>query len=250
MAVSDTDRLDQVAVGPNGELMLVMIEDRFCRGEGSAILDEEFRQKLNTYIHTIRSGYVRQLAQGSGILPGSSVEIVLYCAVEPSAEVKEMIKMVNSSFSSEQISIRWESSTADAVGGEAIEQALVNEAIELIGDRGGWDMALLWVNLVGEEWAAGVQVRQCDGSVENIGPSDLLLCLLAEHKRISYDEQAGAWLSGRISIVDAGRYMSRFSESELLEGAPSPSAADIVRELEIYPRATEAIPTWMDLQVG
>ncbi|MFJ9363143.1 hypothetical protein ACIRRA_01835 [Nocardia sp. NPDC101769] len=70
MSVREHDRIDQVAVGPDGRLLLAMTEDR-AYGEGSdAVLTEDFRRKLNAYLDIARSGQAHRIAAGTGAEEG------------------------------------------------------------------------------------------------------------------------------------------------------------------------------------
>ncbi|MGV9615913.1 hypothetical protein [Nocardia xishanensis] len=248
MTVGEHDRIDQVAVGPDGRLVLVMVEERSYREGDLAVLSEDFRQKLNSYVHAVRSGYAEELARERGLIEIAGVDIVLFCDTHPPGIVEQMIGWVNRELSNEGIAARWESWSPGAVGIDVIERALVTEAVEIIGS--GWDFALLWVTLVGSSGAAGVQVRRVDGTVVNVRPSEGLLQLLTEHKRASYDAETGTWLSGQISIADPDRYRAAFSNSEISEWMPSPSVDELRAEFTAFSRPDSAIPDWVRRQLS
>lgn len=171
------------------------------------------------------------------------MDFVLFTATQPSPRVLQMIDLVNRELASEGIGARWESSASEDVGLDVIERALVDQAVELIGE--GWDFALLWATVVGGDGAAGVQVRRVDGSVDNVRASETLLGLLAEHKRVSYDRVRGTWLSGRISIADSERYRAEFSTTEVPEWTPTPTPDALRAELTAFPRIAGEIPDWI-----
>ncbi|WP_431968236.1 hypothetical protein [Nocardia sp. bgisy134] len=248
MTVNEHDRIDQVSVGPDGRLALVMVEERSYRDGDVAVLCEDFRRKMNSYVHAVRSGYAEQLARERGLAEVAGVDIILFCDTQPPAVVEQIIGLVNRELSDEGIAARWESWAPDAVGIDVIERALVTEAVEMIGD--GWDFALLWVTVVGASGAAGVQVRRVDGTVDNVRPSEGLLQLLTEHKRASYDAETGTWLSGQISIADPDRYRAAFSNSEISEWMPSPSVDDLRAEFTAFSRPGSAIPDWVRRQLS
>ncbi|WP_278266243.1 hypothetical protein [Nocardia sp. AG03] len=129
-----------------------------------------------------------------------------------------------------------------------VEQALVTEVVELLGE--GWDFAVLWASLVGDEGSAGIQVRLQDGSVRNDRPSEMLLGLLSEHKRAAYEADDGTWLSLQISIAGRDRYETRCSNFELLDWVPVPVAEEFKRELAVHPRADDEVPGWMRQLLG
>ncbi|GAB0102432.1 hypothetical protein JMUB6875_14000 [Nocardia sp. JMUB6875] len=245
MTVEEHDRIDQVAAGPDGRLLLAMVEERSYRYGGDFELTEDFRQKMNAYVHAIRSGHVRQLASDSGIPEISGVDIVLFADTTPPDSIQKMIGKVNQQWGAEGIGARWE--TWKPAQGEVavVERALVTEAVEIIG--GVWDFALLWAFNVGGEGAAGIQVKRYDGA-QNVRPTELLLNLLAEHKRVAYDPNAGTWLAGSIAITDADTYTPDFSATEVPDWMPRPTPENLRRELELFPR-TE-IPSWISERIS
>lgn len=66
----------------------------------------------------------------------------------------------------------------------------------------------------------------------------------------TYDGVTGAWLSGQIRLAPPGRYQTNFFWDVVPEWVPMPSAHDVRRELADYPRAVDAIPSWMREQLG
>ncbi|MBF6356508.1 hypothetical protein IU449_18490 [Nocardia higoensis] len=243
MTVNEHDRIDQVAVGPDGRLVLVMVEERPYRDGDVAALAEDFRRKMNSYVHAVRSGNVAQLGQEHRLTDPVGVDIVLFCESRPPEVVEQMIGMVNRELADEGVTARWESWAGDAVGVDVIECALVTEVVESID--GAWNFALLWVTLVGGAGAAGVQVRRLDGTVDNLRPSAGLLELLSEHKRASYDAASGTWLSGQISIADPDRYRSEFSKTEIPDWQPAPTEEDLHAEFAVYARPANEIPDFV-----
>ncbi|MGQ4614551.1 hypothetical protein [Nocardia sp. R7R-8] len=247
MTVSESDRVDQVAVGPDGRLVLVMVEERSYRDGDLVVLCEDLRRKMNSYIHAIRSGYALELARERGLAEMAGVDIVLFSDTQPPPVVRQMIDLVKRELSGEGIGARWESWAPDVVGVEVVERALVTEVVEMVG--ADWDFVLLWATLVGDSGAAGVQVRRSSGSVDNLRPSEGLLQLLSEHKRVSFDDRVGAWLSGQISIAGPDRYRAMFSTSEIPDWMPAPSADDLRAELAVYVRRDSEIPDWVRQQL-
>ncbi|WP_225725446.1 MULTISPECIES: hypothetical protein [unclassified Nocardia] len=248
MTVREHDRIDQLAVGPDGRLLLAMTEDRRYGQGADAVLNEDFRRKLNAYIGAVRSGEVNRMAKNVGVTAAKGVEIVLFSDTEPTPMVFEMMTMVNSNLGGEGITARWESLASKAIGPEVYERAMVDEAVALL--EPGWKSALLWVSLVGHEGGGGVQVARSDDSVANVQLSDTLRGLLTEYKRVTYDKVSGAWLSGQIAITDPDRFKVNFSWDSVPEWVPTPTAQDIRQELADYPRAADEIPAWMREQLG
>ncbi|MFI7528057.1 DUF6572 domain-containing protein [Nocardia salmonicida] len=108
MTVCEVGRIDQVAVGANGRLILAMTEDRDYGPGADAELIEDFRRKLNAYLGAVRSGEVRRMARKAGVAGENGVDIVLFSVSEPPQLVREMLDTVNSKLSKEGISARYE----------------------------------------------------------------------------------------------------------------------------------------------
>ncbi|WP_306363369.1 DUF6572 domain-containing protein [Nocardia sp. CC227C] len=248
MAVSEYDRIDHLAVGPEGRLLLAMTEDRSYSEESDALLTEDFRRKLNGYLGAVRSGEVRRMADKAGVEGGGEVEIVLFSATKPTSTVLKMLETVNSNLGGEGISARWESLGVNENGPEVYERAMVDEVVGLLG--ADWKFALLWVSLVGDEGSGGIRVVRSDDSVDTVDLSELLRALLIEYKQVTCDQVAGAWLGGQVRIAPPDRYRVEFSWDSLPEWVPMPSTHDLRQELASYPRAVDQVPVWMRAQLG
>ncbi|MFF0528289.1 DUF6572 domain-containing protein [Nocardia amikacinitolerans] len=243
MSVSEHDRIDQIFVSPEGRLVLAMSEERPYRTENSHVLDEDFRNKINSYIHAARVGHAHRLAHENGVAEVNGIDIVLYSRTHPSPAVLRLIGRVNEELSAEGIGARWESIASEDLGVEVIERALVNESVRLVGSD--WKFALMWVTLIGRDGAAGIQVEHRDGSIVNVRASEGLLALLSEHKRAFSDFRLGTWLSGQILIKGDHTYKSQFSNSDVPEWMPQPTADNLRAELDMYPREAGEVPVWV-----
>ncbi|MFJ9363142.1 hypothetical protein ACIRRA_01830 [Nocardia sp. NPDC101769] len=155
----------------------------------------------------------------------------------------EMMKTVNLELAGEKITARWESLAPNDIGPDLYERTIVDETIALL--EPGWTNAVLWVSLVGDAGNGGVLVWRSDGSVIAVELSEVLRGLLMEYKRITYRRDAGAWLSGHISIEGRNRYEVSFSWDSIPRLVQAPTVEDLRQELSDFPRGTEQIPTWM-----
>ncbi|MFE6922761.1 hypothetical protein ACFVAV_17110 [Nocardia sp. NPDC057663] len=128
-----------------------------------------------------------------------------------------------------------------------IEQTVVDAAIALLGP--GQKFALLWSMQVGENTVAGVQVKKRDGTVTNLVLPVEVLEYFTDHKRLSYDPVAGAWLSAEIFIAGPTRYKATFSTGAVPDWMPEFSAEDLRAEFAAFPRADGEIPDWAKAQL-
>ncbi|WP_019932347.1 hypothetical protein [Nocardia sp. BMG111209] len=246
MTVSEHDRIDQLAVGPDGRLVLAMTEERTYLHDDPATLNDDFRSKINAYLYGIQSGHVRDLAHRSGITNFDGVDIVLFSDAEPTPFVSEVLHSVNREFADKGIRTRWESIAAEELRPKVIELALVEEAARMCGKK--WEFALLWVRLIGRDGDAGIKVirNRRKQETENLEPSELLLTLLGEYKKACYDEQTGTWLSGQISIAGPDDYRADFSRTSDLPWVNQVVSKErLEEELDAFPRAAEEIPDWI-----
>ncbi|MEV0028804.1 DUF6572 domain-containing protein [Nocardia sp. NPDC050793] len=248
MSVSEYNRIDQIFVSPEGRLVLAMSEERPYRPEDSHVLDEDFRNKINSYIHAARSGHAHHLARENGVENVNGIDIVLYSRTHPSAAVLRLIGRVNDELSTEGIRAAWESIASEDLGIEVIERALVDESVRLMGSE--WKIALMWVTLMGRDGAAGIQVERHDGSIVNVQASEGLLALLSEHKRAFSDSRLGTWISGQILINGEDIYRSQFSNSDVPEWMPQPTDDNLREELAMYPREAGEVPVWVRERIG
>ncbi|WP_327141385.1 hypothetical protein [Nocardia sp. NBC_01327] len=244
--MSEHDKIDQLAAGPDGRLLLAMTEERSYSDGDPTLLNEDFRLKINSYVYGVQSGYVQDLARRAGIADFAGVDIVLFSDSEPTPFVHEVLDAISREFAGQGIRAWWESTAADELGPEVIERALVDEAVRLCGPR--WEFALLWVRLIGEEGHAGVKVIRSRKKqiTENLEPSEAMLAMLADYKRACYDERTGTWLSGQISIAGPDNYRAQFSKTTDLPWVKIPPVTESLKaELAAFPRATEEIPQWI-----
>lgn len=234
MTVSEHDRIDQVAANPQGHVVLSMIEDRSYAQGDVAVMNEDFRRKLNAYVHAVRSGMVREMAAKSGVRRVAGVEFRLVSPDEPPDLVKQMIDVVNRELVAENITATWEE-WGGRLTPEVVEDALVHAVIDQIGTE--WKNAYLWAVLVGDEGRGGIQVHHADGDVESVEASETLRELFFEHKRLSYDERTGTWISAVLSIAGADSYIADYKNDGIHDALPTPEAKEFARELERFPRS-------------
>ncbi|MFD8099020.1 DUF6572 domain-containing protein [Nocardia fluminea] len=237
MTVSEHDRIDQVAANRQGQVVLCMIEDRSYAQDDVAVMNEDFRHKLNAYIHAVRSGVVGEMTAKSGVRRPAGVEFRLVSPDEPSDPVKHMIDMVNRELAAENITATWEE-WGDRVTPAIIEDALVNAVIDRIGTE--WKTAYLWAVLVGDEGRGGIQVHHEDGTVEAMEASETLQELFFEHKRLSYDKRTGTWISAVLSIAGTDSYAADYKNDDIHDAIPTPTPKEFARELERFPRSDGA----------
>ncbi|MGW4244208.1 hypothetical protein [Nocardia sp. NPDC004722] len=214
-------------------MVLCMIEDRLYAEDDVAVMNEDFRQKLNAYIHAIRSGMVREMT-GKQV---TGVELRLVSPDEPSSLVQQMIDTVNRELVSQNITATWEE-WGDRVTPAIVEDALVHAAIDQIGTN--WKTTYLWAVLVGDEGRGGLQVHREDGVVDTVEASDTLRQLFFEHKKLSYDEKTGTWISAVLSIASTDNYTADYLKDEVHDKLPTPAAKEFARELKRFPRSDRA----------
>ncbi|MBF6449015.1 hypothetical protein IU429_15190 [Nocardia elegans] len=246
MTVREHDRIDHVAIGPDGRLLLAMTEERSYLDEDSAALDNDFRFKINSYLYGIQSGYVQDLARQSGVARFDGIDIVLYSTTTPTPFVQRALEAVNRDFAGKGIRAWRESLAPDDLGPDVIESALVEEVVRLCGQQ--WEFAMLWVWLIGQDGDAGIKVirNRRNKQTEVIAPSPELLALLGEYKHACYEEGAGTWLSGQISIAGPDDYRAEFSKSSDLPWTNVPvSEQNLDIELAAFPRTPQQIPGWI-----
>ncbi|MET9490838.1 hypothetical protein [Nocardia sp. NPDC006630] len=65
--------------------------------------------------------------------------------------------------------------------------------------------------------------------------------MLAEHKRVSYDQRTGTWMSGHI-MTDGDEFTCAFHNDGAPEGMPPLDHHDYRREFELYPRVLAHVP--------
>lgn len=248
MAVTEHDRIDQLAVGPDGRLLLAMTEGRDYGRDTDAVLIEDFRRKLNTYLGAVRSGQVTRMAKRAGVRSDRGIEIVLFSTAKPPPAVFQMLAAVNTNLEHDAITARWEPLDSKQTRGERYEHDIVAEVARLL--QPGWQHAVLWVTLLGDEGHGGVQFARSDDSVVKLELSGQLRTLLTEYKRATSDRVAGAWLSGRFEITPPHHYRTHFSWTAMPDWMQAPDEHQIRRELADYPRAGDEIPAWMREQLG
>ncbi|WP_157172015.1 hypothetical protein [Nocardia higoensis] len=243
MTVSERERIDQLAVGSDGRLLLAMTEDRDYGQGADQVLAEDFRHKLDAYLAAVHSGDVRRMAEQAGASADNDIEIVLFSATEPAPAVIAMLDAVGATPGQAGITARWEPLNATEISAELYERAIVDETVTLLGSD--WQFAILWVFAVGHEAGGGIQVKRSDDTVDNLQASETLRELLFEYKQFAHDPVAGTWLSGRIHIAAPDRHQAEFSRDSLPEWVPAPTAEAVRQELADYPRAADEIPTWI-----
>ncbi len=130
---------------------------------------------------------------------------------------------------------------------DAIERAVIDTTIAML--EPGQKFALLWSLQVGAQVVAGVQVKERDGTVTNLMPPTEVLEYLADHKRMSYRPDAGAWLSAEIFIAGPTRYKSTYSTVAVADWMPEITADDLTAEFAAFPRPDGEIPGWARSQL-
>lgn len=128
-----------------------------------------------------------------------------------------------------------------------IERVVVDSAIAMLSP--GQKFALLWSLQVGEHTVAGVQIKERDGSVTNLEPPVEVLEYLTDHKRMSYDQDIGAWLSAEIFIAGPTRYKATYSTNTVADWMPEFSVDDLRAEFDTFPRPDAEIPDWARSQL-
>jgi len=243
MTVSERRRIDQLAVGPDGRLLLAMTEHRdYGRGDDH-LLAEDFRHKLDAYLAAVRSGDIRRLAEQAGASADNGIEIVLFSATEPAPAVIALLDAVGTDPADAGLLARWEPLHDTEITADLYERAVVDETIALLGSD--WQSALLWVSAVGHDAAGGIRVKRPDDTVDTVPASAALRELLFEYKQFAHDPVTGTWISGRIHITSPADYRADFSRDCLPDWVPTPTPDSIRQELADYPRAADEIPAWM-----
>jgi hypothetical protein len=129
----------------------------------------------------------------------------------------------------------------------AIERVVIDATIALLAP--GQKFALLWSLQVGEQTVAGVQIKERNGTVTNLMPPTEVLEYLTDHKRMSYDPDAGAWLSAEIFIAGPTRYKTNYSTGSVADWMPEITADDLRAEFAAFPRPDAEIPDWARSQL-
>ncbi|MFE3187519.1 hypothetical protein ACFXHA_00835 [Nocardia sp. NPDC059240] len=237
MTVQEYDEIDLAAVGADGQMVLNMREDRTSDEVDPAVLREDFRRKLAAYVHAIRSGYARDLAarQGHGEITGYRIELSSW--EQPDAEVMALLESVGSAVPEVPVTGGWVD--LGNVSLEVVENALVTAVTESVPP--GWKSLRLWVVAVGEFGYGQIEAKYGLLKTRQFDISENLWAFLAEHKRRSYDEHAGAWLSGQI-LVDRNDTQVNFRKNDVAGDFPVIDPAEWRREFELYPRAAGQIP--------
>jgi hypothetical protein len=233
--VSDPTSLDQVATGDDGRVLLAMTEDRRYVGADQAGMVEQFRRKLNAYVHVIRSG---QLGELLGRAPAAGVDVVLYTVDEPPAAVREIIGVAEEGLRSDGVGVRWQLLPPPG------RDVLLRQLAESITARlpASWRHVDLSVTLVGTGMTGSMVAGLADGGTVPVQPDQPLLEVLQGLKRALWDPQAGTWLSAHFRVDAPGRITPRFHVDA--EPPADFSAADLAVELARYPRAE--VPVWWE----
>ncbi|TCK00951.1 hypothetical protein [Nocardia alba] len=129
----------------------------------------------------------------------------------------------------------------------AIERVVIDATIALLAP--GQKFALLWSLQVGERTVAGIQIKERNGTVTNLMPPTEVLEYLTDHKRMSYDPDAGAWLSAEIFIAGPTRYKTNYSTASVADWMPEVTADDLRAEFAAFPRPDTEIPDWARTQL-
>ncbi|MGW4248020.1 hypothetical protein [Nocardia sp. NPDC004722] len=237
MSVQEYDEIDLAAVGVDGRMILNMREDRVSSEVDPAVLREDFRRKLAAYVHAIRSGYARELAARDGHSQVSGYRIELSSWERPDPEVMALLESVGSAIPDIPVTGGWVD--LGNVSLEVVESALVTAVTESV--PAGWKSLRLWVIAVGEFGYGQIEAKYGLRKTRQFDVSEDLWAFLTEHKRRSYDEHAGAWLSGQI-LVDRNGIRVNFRKDDVVGGFPRIESADWRREFELYPRAAAQIP--------
>jgi hypothetical protein len=85
--VADTNVIDLVAEGPDGQVLAVMIEDRPWGTDQRQL--EQLKEKFNSYLLFITTGQYEAQIPGSR---GRPVTIQLHCTSEPPADVARLLE--------------------------------------------------------------------------------------------------------------------------------------------------------------
>ncbi|MEV6767421.1 hypothetical protein AB0N05_02195 [Nocardia sp. NPDC051030] len=132
---------------------------------------------------------------------------------------------------------------------DMVESALISALTEELPD--GWQLAVLWFSLVGEDGHAGIQLQLGDESVDDLKPSEEVLALVNRLKEVCYDQMTGTWLSGQVAIkLGEERAQFKLSFQDVPEWLPVPDAEECRRELAAYPRAGDEIPEWLRQRIS
>ncbi|APE32761.1 hypothetical protein BOX37_00850 [Nocardia mangyaensis] len=141
-----------------------------------------------------------------------------------------------------------ESAPREPLGSLAeIERAVIDATIAILAP--GQRFVLLWSLQIGGHTVAGVQTKQRDGTVANLVPPPEVLAHLADHKRMSYDPNTGAWLSAEIFIAGPTRYKATYSTGTVADWMPEVSVEDLRAEFDAFPRPAAEIPDWIRTQL-
>ncbi|MFC4376664.1 hypothetical protein ACFO5K_21440 [Nocardia halotolerans] len=128
-----------------------------------------------------------------------------------------------------------------------IERVVIDAAIAMLSP--GQKFALLWSLQVGQVAVAGVQIKERDGTVTNLVPPLEVLEYLADHKRLSYNPDTGAWLSAEIFIAGPTRYKATYSPGTVADWMPEVSVEDLRAEFAAFPRPDTEVPDWARSQL-
>ncbi|MTE15433.1 hypothetical protein [Nocardia aurantiaca] len=134
---------------------------------------------------------------------------------------------------------------------DMVESALVSALTDEL--PAGWNLAVLWFSLVGDDGHAGIQLELSGAGTEEqeAQPSEEVLMLLNRLKEVCYDQMTGTWLSGQVLLRStSAKAQFTLSFTEIPDWLPIPEPDECRRELATYPRAGDEIPAWLRQRIS
>lgn len=251
MTVADPLSIDQVAVN-EGRLLVAMTEVRPYAEGDTAVLVEDFRLKLNTYVHAIRTG---QLADASPAAPVVGHDIVLFAADEPVPEVQEMIRVADEALAAESITVRWRVldslRTAVAAASAPVEEMTADELTVGLAQAvaavlsPGWTHAAYRPAVIAGRSQDQLAVRFSNGTETVVEPPERARLLVPWLRHRMYQPGRGTWLSATFTLVSDGNMYPEFNYDDEPDWGRPVSDDEYAEELKVYPRDTEHLPEWL-----
>ncbi|NKY98193.1 hypothetical protein [Nocardiopsis alborubida] len=129
---------------------------------------------------------------------------------------------------------------------EWILQQIGGEILAVLGD--GWREVKYTVNLIESYLEEDLEVVYGDREAEK-GRAPLVVMQSVRKLRSGmYQESRGAWHGMRYTISPSGDYRAEYSYDEV-DFDFSPSLEAFVQDLESFPRESEFIPGWLQLEI-
>jgi hypothetical protein len=238
MTVSETARLDHLARSPEGRLLMGMTEERPYRVGGDEQLFEDLRQKLNAYVHALRSGQVTARA------PGEPVDIVLFTMSDPTARVVDMLRVAHEGLANEGVTVSWRRLPEPE---PRSHQEMILDVVRHLIDSApeGWASWRYGATLIGEDARDDFWVTDAAGQTQRAEVPPFVRTLVAELKRAMWTPEQGTWFGLLFRMEKAAGQVSPGFNYDIEPGGPPFAQQEWVAEMRHFPRPPAAVPSWL-----